>query len=124
MTEQIPDLWSTLMRFHREVAMPEMREMVSTAIDSGVGSLRNEMNAHFDAIYKRLERVETEITALHGAVRRLEDRLEVVEQKIDRLALKSDLEALESRVADIERELAQIRERLSTAEPLKSSKAQ
>ncbi len=58
MAQDTNELMSTLMRFHREVAMPEMREMVSTTVDSTVSALRNEMNSHFDAVYSRLKALE------------------------------------------------------------------
>ena len=67
------ELWSTLMRFHREVIKPEMEEAITTSTDSVVRLLRNEMNSHFDAIYKRFDRLDSEFVTLHLAVRRLDD---------------------------------------------------
>ena len=53
------DLIPILTRFHREVLLPDIQQ--------AVGELRQEMNArfrevngHFDAIYKRFDRLETE----------------------------------------------------------------
>jgi len=76
MAQDTNELWSTLMRFHREVTMPEMREMLSTKVDSSLGVLRNEMNSHFDAVCARLDRLHFDFTALHGVVRRLDDRMD------------------------------------------------
>ena len=59
-------LWPTLLRFHREVIAPEVREIVSTEINKTVGALQNDLNAYFDGIYKRLDRVDSE--AADGSV--------------------------------------------------------
>jgi len=70
MAEETNELWSTLMRFHREVMMPEMRDMVSTEINTSVGALRNDMNAHFDAIYKNFERIDSELVSINACADR------------------------------------------------------
>jgi hypothetical protein len=54
------DFLPILTRFHREVIAPEMRRVVSEAVDA----LEGRMNAHFDAIYKRFDRLETEYQML------------------------------------------------------------
>jgi hypothetical protein len=64
MEEQKEALWPTLMRFHREVIAPEVREIVSTEINKTVRALQNDLNAHVDGIYKRLDRVDGEIRDL------------------------------------------------------------
>ena len=53
------DLLPILTRFHREVVLPDIKRVV--------GDLRDEMNArftaldgHFDAIYQRFDKLETE----------------------------------------------------------------
>ncbi len=50
------ELWDTLMRFHHEVAKPEIIGDLSDRI----GSLRREMLSGFDAVYRRLDRLESE----------------------------------------------------------------
>jgi hypothetical protein len=64
------DLIPILTRFHREIVLPDIQRVV--------GELRLEMNerfagldAHFDAIYQRFDKLETE----YYKVRTLEDRL-------------------------------------------------
>ena len=64
------ELWQTLMRFHREVAYPEI-----------VGTLREEMavaqrqtQANFDAVWTRFDRLESDYQALKAAVARIEAR--------------------------------------------------
>ncbi len=50
------DLLPLLTRFHREIVLPDIERIVGDA----VGALEGRMNAHFDEIYKRFERLETE----------------------------------------------------------------
>ena len=58
-------LWNTLLKFHREVAVPEI-----------VGPLREEIAAldrktqtNFDAVWKRFDRLESEYHSLSAAMR-------------------------------------------------------
>src|SRR5438105_2642354 len=99
MTDQ---LWNTLLKFHREVAAPE----IIGTLREEIASLDRKTQANFDAVWKRFDRLESEYQALRAAVQRLEERviaLEVrvaaVEQKLDRMALRSELLELKARVA-------------------------
>lgn len=65
------DLIPVLTRFHREVLLPDVKRIVGEA----VGELRAEMNAHFDAIYKRFDRLETRADGLQSRSRTLEERI-------------------------------------------------
>jgi len=62
------DLLSVLTRFHREVVLPDIEQIVTTRLETSIGALRNEMLSHFDAIYKRFDRFESEYQALAAAV--------------------------------------------------------
>jgi hypothetical protein len=62
------DLASLLIRFHREVVVPD--------IDRAIGNLSDRMDrrfdqvlGHFDHIYKRLDKIDSELVSLNGAVR-------------------------------------------------------
>ena len=61
------DLIPILTRFHREVVLPDIRRVVGEA----VGDLEGRMNAHFDAIYKRFDKLETEYHMLVAGLKRL-----------------------------------------------------
>ena len=54
------DLIPILTRFHREVVLPDIERIVGEAVDG----LEGRMNAHFDAIYKRFEKLETQYQML------------------------------------------------------------
>ena len=69
------DLIPLLAKFHREVLLPDIDRVVGQRI----GELRQEMNArfrevdgHFDAIYKRFDRLETEYQMLLAGLKRVE----------------------------------------------------
>jgi predicted nucleic acid-binding Zn-ribbon protein len=113
------ELWKTLMRFHREVVKAEFREDIRTAIQTEVGSLRGEMLSHYDAVYKRFDRVETELDAvkiglarieaeckaIRASVERLEARVTTLDGSIDKAALRSELHELKERIALLEKQL-------------------
>jgi len=52
------ELWNTLVRFHREVAVPEIAGQFAPLREE-IAAHRRETNAHFDAIYKRFDRLES-----------------------------------------------------------------
>ena len=68
------ELWDTLLRFHREVAVPDIERIV----DSRVTPLRVEMVASFDAVWKRFDRLESEHYSLAAADEALNEELDKV----------------------------------------------
>lgn len=71
------ELWNTLMRFHREIALPDVERLLDTRIgrvDERIDALADQMLTHFDAIYVRFERLESEYHSVRAAVGRLEQR--------------------------------------------------
>ena len=65
------ELLSVLTQFHREVVVPDIERIVGR-VDLKVDALRDEMLSHFDAVYGRFDRLESEYQALSAAVKRLE----------------------------------------------------
>ncbi len=53
------DIIPILARFHREIVLPDMKRIVGEA----VGDLEGRMNAHFDAVYKRFDKLEERLSA-------------------------------------------------------------
>jgi chromosome segregation ATPase len=75
-----------------------------------ITELRQEMLGHFDAIYRRFERLENEYQAILQALRRIEARLadEVGRREI----LERDLAELKQRVAELQSRIDDIEQRL------------
>ena len=107
------EMWQAFLRFDREVIAPRFDEIRSDIAQVRSGMVtRDEFLGHMDNIYKQFQRIDTELIAIRGGLKRLEMRMDAVEQKLDKMALKSDLEALEHRVLEIEHEIAQMKARL------------
>ena len=100
------ELWQAFMRYDREIVAPRFEQLRSDMVT------RDEFLSHMDNIYKQFQRIDTELIAIKGGLKRLEARMDAVEQKLDKMTLKSDLESLEHRVLEIEHEIAEIKARL------------
>ena len=100
------DLLSVLTRFHREVVVPDITRIVDERFGSHLSPFRDEVLTNFDAVFKRLDRLEDEYQALAAAVGRLEARMTAVEEKIEKLALRSELDDLRSRVEELQQKIA------------------
>ena len=61
------ELWSTLLRFHREVAAPE----IVGPLREEIAARHRETQANFDAVWNRFDRLESEYAALKAAVARI-----------------------------------------------------
>jgi hypothetical protein len=75
----VEELFGVLMRFHREVVVPDIERIVGSRIETLRGEIavaNRETQANFDAVWKRFDRLESEYHALTAAVTRIEDRLE------------------------------------------------
>lgn len=58
------DLLRVLSRFHREVVLPDIERIVDARLDAKFSPFRAEMLANFDAVFKRLDRLESEYQSL------------------------------------------------------------
>jgi len=58
-------LWDTLLKFHRQVAAPE----IIAAVREDIAAVTRRMDANFDAVWKRFDRLESEYQALSAAVK-------------------------------------------------------
>lgn len=102
------ELLSVLSRFHHEVVVPDIERV----FDARISPLRQEMLGNFDALLKRLDRLEIEYQSLTAAVRRLEERMASLAQKLDKLALRSELVELKERVLELEQRIAALEAQL------------
>ena len=92
------DLFQVLTRFHREVVLPDLDSRIGVKIDT----LRDEMLSHFDAVYKRLDRLESEYQALSAAVARIEARM------VSRAEFEREISDLKQRVNDLQERIARL----------------
>jgi DnaJ-domain-containing protein 1 len=79
------ELWSTLLRFHREIALPDVDRIVGARIEplrDDLASFKRETHANFDAVWNNLGRLQSEYHSLTAAMKRVEQRLARVEEKI------------------------------------------
>lgn len=102
------DLYAALLRFHREVALPDVQRAVRNEVEALRDELRSHRSdtlSHFDAMYQRFDHLDSEYHALASAVGRLETRSvsgAELQREID--GLKSRMKVLEQRIADLEAE--------------------
>ena len=81
----------TLLRFHREIAVPENERL----IDSRIVPFRDQVITNLDGVWKQLETLNQEYQAIKAALRRLEEQI----------AARSELERLKERVVILEQRL-------------------
>jgi chromosome segregation ATPase len=104
-----PITYSTLIRFHREVLLPDVERIIGGAIEGVETRLRDEMQTGFDTLAQRLDRLETEYQMLVAGLRRVEERLDSIEK---RMALRTEVQELRAKVASLEARIAQLESEL------------
>ena len=82
------ELYQTLLRFHREIAVPEIRE----PLERQIGDLRNDWLTNSDALWKQMETLKQQSQAIKAGVKRLEEQI----------AARAELERLKERVVILE----------------------
>jgi len=108
-----PVTLSVLAAFHREVILPDMRRVVGELRDEMSGRF-DDVDGHFNAIYKRFDRLETEYQMLVAGLRRVEERLDALVTTQQKFALRSELQELKSRVDILQQQIQAIEERLES----------
>jgi chromosome segregation ATPase len=96
-----PDILGTLRKLEDNLV-----ERLTTEMDRRFAEFRLEVNARFDAIEARLERLETEYQMIVAALRRIE------EDRADRAKLKASLVELRQKVAELDARVRVLEERL------------
>ena len=120
-----------LSRFHQEAIAPEFARIVATLDEHG--QLHRETHGHLDALYLKLDQLQTEYHSIRRALERLErrmamlearagaveertsrieDRARAIEEKLDRQALQSELRDVERRVAKLEKDIEDLRRKI------------
>jgi predicted nuclease with TOPRIM domain len=108
----VDDLVQVLTRFHRDVVVPDVERIVGNAVEGSERRLRDEMQAGFDALAQRLDRLETEYHMLVAGLKRVEERLDRVEQHLDKMALRSEVLDLKARVDGLQEQVRTLEARL------------
>lgn len=96
------DVLSILTKFHREVALPDLDQRIGLVREE-TSALQKEALSHFDEMYRRFDRLESEYQALAAAVTRLETR------GMTRVAFDREVDGLKTRVKDLEQRIEQLR---------------
>jgi chromosome segregation ATPase len=91
-------------------ALKQVEENVTERLTARIDALRDEMSGRFDAIEKRLDRLETEYHMIVAALNRIEERLDA--DDTDRARLKSEVGQLRSRVGVLEMRIQELEARL------------
>jgi predicted nucleic acid-binding Zn-ribbon protein len=99
---------AVLAKFHQDVFLPDVQRIVGEA----VASLELRMDAKFDAVYQRFDRLETEYQMIVAGLRRVEERLDALAEAQQKLALRSDLQQLKARVDALQEQIREIEGRL------------
>jgi chromosome segregation ATPase len=102
-----PITLAMLAQFHRDVLLPDMHRVFEVQFERLVKPRFDEIDGHFDAIYHKLDKLETEYESLKAGVKRVEER-------VDRVDVR--LEALERQYQDLLAAVNRLEERLSRVE--------
>src|SRR5882672_2177961 len=103
----VGSLAGALAKFHREVIVPDIQRIVGDVVSGSEGRLRNEMQGFHDSILKKLGDLETESAAIKIGLKRVEERLDLVEVRLGKV---------EDRLDGVETALRRLEERLSRVE--------
>ena len=90
------ELWDTLLKFHREVAMPSIVTEIGGPLREEIAALDRKMEGRFDGVYQRLDRLGSEYHALTA-----------MEHRPDSTAAQSELLELRWRVSTLEVKIAE-----------------
>ena len=92
------DLVTVLARFHREVLLPDVQRIVTTAVEASERRITDRMDGLFDALSKRIDRLETEYQMIVAGMKRIEERL-------DKMVLRSEFLELKARVDQLQEQM-------------------
>jgi predicted nucleic acid-binding Zn-ribbon protein len=105
---------AVLAQFHRQVILPDIERIVSSAVDGAEGRLRDEMHTLHDFVLKRLDRLEVEYEAIKAGLGRIEARVDGLEAKV--AALDARVARIEAQVLDLQAQVLELRTRLGRVE--------
>lgn len=97
------DVFDVLNEFYGKVLEPRF-DRIEKRHDAHDEKFRDILQ-HFDELYKRLERLETEYYAINAAIDRIEKRLDKERLEGEVADLKQRISTLQERVEDLEKRL-------------------
>ena len=77
-----PLTFELLVQFHREVVLGDIERIVDARLDSRLTPISHRLDdflSHFDAIFGRLDRLDSEMQAMNAGLHRLEVRVTSIE---------------------------------------------
>jgi len=96
------ELLTVLARYHREIILPDIERVVGRLVNPRFDSI----DGHFNAIYGRFDRLETEYQAVKAGLGRLEERLAGVET--EHRDLGAAVRRLDERLARLEKRMDEL----------------
>jgi predicted nucleic acid-binding Zn-ribbon protein len=102
-----PITLAVLAQFHRDVVVPDMHRTFENLFERLVRPRFDEIDGRFDAVFHKLDKLETEYEALKAGLRRVEDRVEQMDLRLG---------ALEAQYRDLLGAVNRLEERLSRVE--------
>ncbi len=107
-------LTTALAQFHREIVLPDMHRVFEDLFERRMKPRFDEIDGHFDVIYHKLDKLETEYEFLKVGLARVEGRLDRIEGRLDRI--EGRIHVLESQYQDLLAGLHRLEERLGRVE--------
>jgi chromosome segregation ATPase len=103
-------LAAVLAKFHREVILPDVERVVDALLDRRVMPRFDAIDRHFDGIYHRFDRLDTEYEAIKAGLQRLEERLDGLDTRVRSLQAEhrdvlAAVHRLDERLSRVERRL-------------------
>jgi predicted nucleic acid-binding Zn-ribbon protein len=99
-------LTTALARFHRDVIRPDTERVFEALFERLIKPRFDEIDGRFDAIYHKLEKLETDYEFFKVGLARVEERLQVLEHQYQDLL--AGLHRLEDRLSRVEAQVDQV----------------
>ncbi len=106
------DLFDVLNEFYLKILEPRF-DRIENRLNEHDQKFKDIL-LHFDQIYQRLERLETEYYAIKAGIDRIENRLDAMNNRLD--AVENRLDAVENRLDKVENRLDKVEHRLDGLE--------
>jgi len=106
------DLFDTLTEFYGTMIEPEVRA-IRSKLDEHDQRFKDLLE-HFDKIYGRLDRLETEYFSMNAAIDRIERQLDGINEKLDKEISIRDM--IEKEIKDLKQRAAVLQERIEDLE--------